>query len=410
MLSRAPIVKQGRLVLVPVVGILAGLFALSALEGCMGSDAHAQAAPAAPSVTVSLPLSRSVVEWDEYVGRFAPSETVDVRPRVSGEIVERHFRDGQTVKKGDLLFTIDPRPFQAADAEARASVASAQSALDLAKTDLGRATRLQGDEAVSAGELDSLRAKMQAADANLKGAQARLASRALDLEFTQIRAPISGVVSDRRIDVGNQVVGGEGASSTLLTTINALDPINFVFDASEALYLKGQRARGDSHTAPTVEVRLQDEANYEWKGTVDFVDNGLDPHSGTIRGRATFANPKKLLMPGMVGDMRLANGSGDVKALLVPDAAVQNDQARKTVLVVNESNTLVARPVGVGPVVNGLRVVRTGLSPSDRVVIEGMALVPPGTKVTPVQGHIADVQATPAEPSVPIAAQVTIAQ
>ncbi|TZG27976.1 efflux RND transporter periplasmic adaptor subunit [Sphingomonas montanisoli] len=363
-----------------------------------------------PVVTVASPIAREVTEWDSYVGRFAASQSVEVRPRVAGQIVARHFTDGDTVRKGAALFTIDPRPFTAALAEARAAAASARSTLALARADLARADRLKGDEALSTGELDGLRARVQAAEAGLAGADARIRARALDVEFTVVRAPITGRVSDRRVDIGNLVAGGEGGAATLLTTINALDPIYFGFDASEALFLKAQRHRQAGAPAPTVEVRLQDEPDYRWKGKINFTDNGLDNRSGTIRGRAVLDNPKGFLTPGMFGNMRLANAD-KVRALLVPDAAVQTDQARKILFVVAKDGTIAAKPVVLGPVVDGLRVIRSGADLRDRVVIEGMQSVMPGAKVDVKPGRFApDKEAAPAAISAPASAQATFAR
>ena len=363
-----------------------------------------------PVVTVANPIAREVTEWDTYVGRFAASQSVEVRPRVAGQITARHFKDGDTVRKGEPLFTIDPRPFTAALAEARAAAASARSTLALARADLARADRLKGDEALSTGEMDGLRARVQAAEAGLAGADARIRARALDVEFTVVRAPITGRVSDRRVDIGNLVAGGDSAAATLLTTINALDPIYFGFDESEALFLKAQRNRQAGTAAPSVEVRLQDEPNYRWKGKIDFTDNGLDRSSGTIRGRAVLDNPKGFLTPGMFGNMRLANG-GKVRALLVPDAAVQTDQARKILLVVGKDGTIEAKPVQIGPVIDGLRVIQSGATPRDRVVIQGMQSVMPGAKVDAKPGTFAaDKETAPAPISAPAAAQATFAR
>jgi RND family efflux transporter MFP subunit len=359
-------------------------------------------------VTTATPLTRDVTQWDDYVGRFAPSRTVEVRPRVSGQVATLNFRDGDVVRKGQLLFTIDQRPFLAAQAGARADVASARSTLDLARADLGRAERLTGDDAISAGEIDQLRARLRAGQAALAGAEARLRERSLDVEWSEVRAPIAGRISDRRADVGNLVTGGQGNAATLLTTINALDPIYFAFDASEALFLKAQRDRREGRGGTAVQIRLQDEPDYRWRGTLDFTDNGLDPRSGTIRGRATIANPGSFLTPGLFGNMRLASG-GRMRALLVPDAAVQTDQARKTVLVVGRDGAVVAKPVVLGPVVEGLRIVRSGLAPDDRVVIEGMQGAAPGTKVNAHPGRIVPDAAPPAPDAAPIAGQATFA-
>lgn len=374
-------------------------------------EAQASAAPVA-TVGIAAPLSRDVTQWDDYVGRFAPSQAVEIRPRVSGAITAIHFHDGDIVRRGQLLFTIDQRPFRAALAEAQANAASARSNLALAAADYARVQRLTGDEAVSASEVDSLRARLQAAQAALAAAQARTHLRELDMEFTQVRAPISGRVSDRRIDIGNLVGGGEGANATLLTTINALDPIYFTFDASEALFLKAQRDRQAGEGATPVEVRLQDETDYRWKGKLDFTDNGLDPRSGTIRIRATFANPDLFLAPGLFGNMRLASG-GTLPALLVPDTAIQSDQARKTVLVVGGDDTVAAKPVELGPVVDGLRIIRSGLTPQDRVIVGNVQAAMPGTKVATRPGRIVPQAPSPTpldRPTAPQAAQATFAR
>ncbi|WP_336963034.1 efflux RND transporter periplasmic adaptor subunit [Sphingobium aquiterrae] len=376
-------------------------------------QAEAAVSPLA-TVGIAAPLLSKVVQWDDYVGRFAPSQTVDVRPRISGPVTAIHFRDGDIVQKGQLLFTIDQRPFLATLAEARANVASARSALALAQADYARVSRLTGDEAVSASEIDALRARLQAAQAALAAADARARQRALDVEFTQVRAPISGRVSDRRVDIGNLVSGAEGANASLLTTINALDPIYFSFDASEALFLKSQRDRANGAAGSDVEIRLQDEGDYRWKGKLDFTDNGLDPRSGTIRGRAVLFNHDLFLTPGMFGNMRLSNG-GKVNALLVPDEAIQSDQARKTVLVVGKDDVVTAKPVELGPLVDGLRIIRSGLAASDRVVISNLQSAMPGAKVAPRQASIKPLPETAgkdgtAGSAAPAAAQATFAR
>lgn len=372
------------------------------------ADAPAMAMPT-PTLGVAAPLATQVVEWDDYIGRFAPSQNVEVRPRIGGQIVGRHFRDGDIVGKGQLLFTIDPRPYRAALAEAQAGVASARSALALAKADLARASRLSGDEAISAGEIDALKARAAAAAAALAAAQARASQRALDLEFTQVRAPIAGRISDRRTDTGNLVAGGDSASATLLTTINALDPIYFNFDASEALFLKAQRERAAGKGDTQVEIKLQDESEYRHKGRLDFTDNGLDTRSGTIRSRAVLANPGLFLAPGLFGSMRLSHG-GTVPALLVPDEAIQSDQARKTVLVVGRDGTVAAKPVVLGPVTQGLRVIRSGLAPQDRVVVTNLQAAMVGAKVNVRPEVIKPAKPAASTPvQAPAAAEVTIA-
>jgi RND family efflux transporter MFP subunit len=387
--------------------IIAPVALLASGYGLVHRSTPAMAAPRLPTVTVATPVQRDVTEWDDYVGRFEPSRSVEIRPRVSGAVVAIHFTDGQIVKAGQPLFTIDPRPYAAALAEARAGIATASSDLALARADYERALKLVDVDAVSKSEVDRLHAKVQAASAGLAGAQARVRARALDMEFTVVRAPIGGRISDRKIDVGNLVAAGEGANATLLTTINALDPIYFSFDGSEALFLKAKRA--GAGTASPVEIRLQDETDYRWKGALDFTDNGLDPKSGTIRGRAVLSNPGLFLVPGMFGNMRLSSG-GTTRAMMVPDTAIVTDQARKTVLVVAKDGTVAAKAVLLGPVVDGLRVIRSGLTNTDRVVITGTQMAMPGSKVQTLAGRIKPAVST-AAPSIapPTSGQATLA-
>ena len=388
------------------LGIVALLLLATAGAGSYlaADDAQAVAPPPPPDVTVSQPLQRAITEWDDYTGRFEASQAVDIRPRVSGQLVTVHYRDGDIVRKGQLLFTIDQRPFQAALAEARARAAAAETQLALARSEYARAARLVDDDAISREEVDALRAAAKSAEASVAAAQAAVRSRQLDLDFTQIRAPATGRISDRRVDVGNLV----GANDTLLTTLLALDPIYFRFDGSEALYLKGLRERG-AGAAQQVEIRLQDEADYNWRGKVDFTDNAIDPGSGTMRGRAVIANPDYFLAPGMFGNMRLTSG-GSVDALLVPDAAVRTDQARKVVFVVAADGTVAARPVVPGPMVGGLRSIREGLKPDDRVVIRGVQFAMPGARVNARPGRIDPPAQLAAAPALPApASQATLA-
>lgn len=393
-------------VLLPLIGLLVLWLAIKVWSG------SSEAAPPPPSVvTVATPLSAMVTDWDDYTGRFEASQAVEVRPRVSGQLVGVHFKDGDIVRKGQLLFTIDPRPFAAQLAEVRAQVASAATALTLARADLARAQRLIADEAVSAQEVDSLRARVQSAQAQLAAAQAQVRSRALNVEFTRIVAPVTGRVSDRRVDVGNLVAGDSAANATILTTINALDPIYFSFDGSEALYLKQRRAQEQNGgaAAQEVEIRLQDEAGYNWRGRVDFTDNAIENGSGTIRARAVIANPNYFLVPGMFGNMRMGSGVAH-QALLVPDAAVVTDQARKVVYVVGKDGTGTAKPVQVGALVDGLRVIRSGIRPSDRVIIQGTQFVQPGAPLKPVAGRIVPTKPPAvAAVSAPAASQATLA-
>ena len=391
--------KRAAYAALPIAGLI-----LFAGYGLIGHD-KAQAGPQPlPTVTVSQPLQKSIVEWDDYVGRFEASQAVEIRPRVSGALVAIHFKDGEIVHKGQLLFTIDPRPFAAALAQARAGVASAATALSLARADLARANRLIADEAVSAEEVDSLKARVQSSEAALAAARAQVEAKRLDVEFT---APVTGRVSDRRVDIGNLVSGDSSANATVLTTVNALDPIYFTFDASEGLYLKQRRQKQGSDQ---VEIRLQDEAGYTWRGRIDFTDNALNDGAGTIRGRAVVANPNYFLTPGMFGNMRLAAG-GARPALLVPDGAVVTDQARKIVYVVNgKDGSVETRPVDAGPLLNGLRVIRSGLQPRDRVVISGVQFAATAPKVQAMAGRIEpDAVAPSIAVSTPVASQATLA-
>jgi RND family efflux transporter MFP subunit len=374
-----------------------------------GAGRGALPAPAIPNVNVAAPLSRDITEWDDYIGRFRASQSVDVRSRVPGQITGIHFTDGQMVKKGQLLFTIDRRRFQAAQDTARGDIEAARANLALARAQLVRAQKLSGDSALSTDTLDQLRANEQASQGALSSAQGRLRARDLDLEFAEVHAPISGRISDRRVDTGNQVTGTEGADGTLLTTIDAIDPIYFDFDASEALFLKAQRTWQSTGEPAKVEIRLQNETAYCWKGQLDFIDSGLDPRAGTIRGRAILPNPSGLLRSGLFGNMRLAAGY-TARALLVPDAAIRTDQARQIVLVVDDKNFVSAKEVEAGPLVDGLRVIRSGLSANERVLVDGAGIVP-GVAVNP---HETAITLQPSAPIVadqlPASAEATIAQ
>ncbi|MHA6316357.1 efflux RND transporter periplasmic adaptor subunit [Altererythrobacter sp. CAU 1778] len=365
---------------------LAALLVVVAGWWLLGGGAPAPAAPPVPVVTAAAPLQQQVTQWDEFVGRFRASRSVEVRPQVSGQITRVHFTDGQFVRQGAPLFTIDSRSLRAALAEARAEVARMQSALALSRDNLARAQRLIAEDAVAATEIDRLRAEVRSNEAGLEVARARVSSRSIDVGFTTVRAPISGRISDRRIDAGNLVSGGGGESATLLTTINAVDPVYFEFAGSEALFLKARREGLDKGTP--VDIQLQDESDYKWHGTLDFTDNGLDDQSGTIRARAVVRNGEGFLAPGLFGRMRLATG-GTRNALLVPDTAVTTDQTRKLLLVVGKDGTVAARTVTLGPLVGNLRVIESGLNRDDRVIIKGVQMAMPGQKVRAELGRIA---------------------
>jgi RND family efflux transporter MFP subunit len=340
---------------------LAGLATLAvALSGCGRPEGPPQMPPA--QVSVATPLRQSVVDWDDFTGRFEAPERVEVRARTSGYLQDTHFREGQFVRKGQLLFTLDPRPAQALLSAARAQA-------QLAASDLARAETLLKAQAISKEEYDNRRAANEVAQATAR-------ARALDLEFTRVTAPTSGVVSDRRVDPGNVISGG-GSTADVLTTIVAITPIHFTFDASEAQLLKTLRQKGQGGQ---VRVRLQDEADYRWTGRIDFTDNAVDDASGAVRMRAVVANPGGFLKPGMFGKARV-EGGGAYDAMLVPEDAIIADGARKAVNVVNGDGTVTLKPVILGPLSEGLRVIRSGVRPDDKVIVNGGSRVMPGAKV-----------------------------
>ena len=382
--------RQLALVALPLLAVVGLAYWL------LGGPRQPAAAMPPAEIAVAFPLQRNIVEYDEFTGRFEPSRSVEIRPRVSGQLAGVHFRDGDYVRAGQLLFTIDPRPFAAALAEAQARAAAARTAAALARAELARAERLIPDEAVSREEIDNLRAAARSAEAGIDAADAVVRQRALDLEFTRVTAPISGKISNRRVDPGSQVSSGAG-TGTLLTTINAVDPIYFTFDVSEGELLKAQRDRAAGETAQMVDIRLQDEPDYRWHGQLDFTDNGIDPASGTIRARAILTNGSGFLTPGMFGSMRLSSGR-PVTALLVPDSAVLTDQAGKMVMTIGKNGQPAPVPVTIGPVIDGLRVIKSGLSPTAKVVIRGQQRMMPGVPIQPKLTKIVPEHSRPASP------------
>ncbi len=355
-------------------------FLLALLAAC-GSGAPEQAPPP-PAVTVAAPLVREVVDWDDYVGRFEAIESVEVKPRVTGYLQSVHFRDGDYVRAGQLLFTIDQRPAQAQLDQARAQLARAQATLVNARTELARSRTLAAQRAASVEEVEARTAAVRAGEAEVAAAGANVRAQGLTLGFTRVLAPISGRISQRRVDPGNAVT----ADDTALTTIVSTDPLHFTFDGSEALLLRYQR-QGGGRVGSAVRIRLQDEAAYARPGRLDFVDNAIDPASGTIQARAVVPNPDGFLRPGMMGRLRLS-ATPPYRALLVPDTAIVTDGVRRLVQVVDREGNVSGRPVVLGPLVGNLRVIRGGLSPRDRVVINGLQRILPGQKVAPRAGRI----------------------
>ena len=356
----------------------------------------ASAQEGAPTIPVSVanPIAKRITQWDEYSGRFQAVESVEVRARVSGFIASVNFKDGQVVREGDLLFTLDKRPFINAVEVARAEIARAKAQVELGETEVERAQPLVKSGTVTQRELDQRRANLNVALASQQAAEASMKNAELNLEWTEVRAPISGRISDKKVDRGNLIVGGQ-AGATLLTTIVSVDPIHIVFDISEAdflrysrLFLSGSRPSTRSVSTP-VRIRLADEKDWSRTAVMDFVDNQLSARSGTLRGRSLVENRDQLLQPGLFARIQLFGG--EVDGLLIPDKAIVSDQARKIVLTVGGGDVVAAKVVTLGPIVDGLRVVTDGLSRDDRVVLDGLAnpMVRPGAKVAPQIGQIA---------------------
>jgi RND family efflux transporter MFP subunit len=371
---------------------LSGLPVLAALTiaGCDKQPA-AGGPPPPPAVTVAKPIQKNLAQWDEYTGRFTALETVEVRARVSGFIDSVNFKEGQVVKKDDLLFIIDQRPYKIAVDQAKADVERGQAKLEIAALDVQRATPLVQNQTVTQREFDTRKSTERDAAGQVASAQAALKQAELNLAWTEVRAPIAGRISDKRVDAGNLITGGQ-SGATLLTVIVSIDPIHFVFDGSEAdfihyLRLAARGARQSSRDAQNpVSVRLADETDFTHTGRMDFVDNVVNPKTGTIRGRAIFDNKDGLLTPGFFGRLRLFGG--EQQTLLVPDAAIASDQSNKVVFAVADDGTVSMKRVELGPITEGLRMVRSGLSPDDRIVIDGLQRARPGQKVKAEDGKI----------------------
>jgi len=361
--------------------------AVALLAAC-GQQQKPQVAPSAPKVTVSIPLQRTIVDHDEYVGRFVPVEMVELRSRVSGYLDKVHFQDGQHVKQGDLLFTIDKRPFQNTLDQATANLETAKSNLVFAEADLARGQLLMRERTISEQVFQQRAQVFRNAQAAVAANEALVRQAALDVEFTDIRAPVSGRIGDRRVTPGNLVTGGASFTTTLLGVIVSTDPIRLEFSFDEASLLRYERLTRDGQNDvtgrgnTTVRAKLIDEPTFSHVGRMDFVDNLIDRATGTIRGRAQFPNPDGLFTPGMFARVQVP-ASASYQAMLLPDAAIGTEQARKYVLVVGEDNTAAQRYVTLGPIADGYRVVKTGLKPEDRVIINGLIRARVGGKVVP---------------------------
>lgn len=343
-------------------------------------------APPPPAVNVAVPLEAEVTDHATFTGRFRAIEQVTIQAHVSGYLSEIHFVDGQMVSAGDLLFVIDPQPFEAAIAQARANVANAQASAELAKLELERGEELVGSGAISRENVDTRQATYESAAAAVAAARAALTSAEVDLSYTRIIAPVTGRISAAEIDIGNLVTAG----SSVLTSIVSVDPIHFVFDVSEGDYLAYTEAFGTSLQATgelgevPVTVSLMGENGAGRRGVIDFVDNAFDTATGTIRLRAVVDNSDGRLVPGLFGKLSMPS-SRPYQALLIPDRAVMADQSNRMVMVVDKDDTVAPRTVELGPLFDGLRVVISGLKPGERIITDGLLLARPGQKVTPTE-------------------------
>jgi RND family efflux transporter MFP subunit len=380
--------------------------ALALLVASCGDQKQANQAPPAPQVTVALPIKRTVFDYDEYVGRFVAVNSVEIRARVSGYLDKIDFTDGQMVKQGDLLFTIDKRPFENALAQARANLTLAQSNLTFTEADFQRAQQLVKDKTITEQSYDQRSQAHRNAEATFNANQAQVKQAELDLQFTELRAPIDGRIGDRRVSVGNLIAGGTGGNATtLLATIVSLDPIRFEFTFDEASFLRYERASKSSQEmadGTKVALKLIDENDYEHAGRMDFIDNVIDRSTGTIRGRAVFDNPKGLFTPGMFARVRVP-GSPPYEALLVPDAAVGTEQTRKFLFVVGADNKVQQKYVELGQATkDNLRVIKSGIGPDDRIIVNGLMRARAGIVVSPKMEGEAAPNSEPKPPAAPV--------
>ena len=372
--------------------ILAGCVALALAGGCHRAEPPA---PPPPKVVVAKPIIRDIVEWDEYTGRTQALEAVEVRPRVTGYVQSIQFADGANVKEGDPLFVIDPRPYEAALAQAKAQVVVTKARLALAQNENARTESLVKQRVISTEEAERRAFARDEASGSLAAAEAAVVAASLDVEWTRVVAPVAGRASRHLVDEGNLVT----ANQTLLTTIVSLDPIHVYFDGDERAYLKyarlaqtGERASSRDVNNP-VEVAVADEAGFPHKGWMDFVDNQFDSDSGTMIGRAILPNSDLLLSPGLFVRIRIP-GSGRHSAILVPDEAIGTDLNQKLVWVIDAENKAQYRAVQIGALHDGLRIVREGVGPEERIVVAGIQKMRPGLVVAPEERAI-DAPASP---------------
>lgn len=361
-----------------IPGVVVALAAAALLQGCSEPQAKS-APPPPPAVSVAPALEREVVYTDEFPGRIEAVESVDVRARVSGYIQSVHFTPGASVRKGDLLFVIDPRPFQAELAHAEASLANTRAQLDLARTELKRSELLLAERATSRREHDDAAAKVRGLEARIKAHEAQVDIARLNLAYTRVTSPIDGRVGKAEITVGN-LVQGEGPGSPTLTTVVSTNPVYAAFEADEAAFLKYIAA---ARAGVSVAVGLADEKGFPHAGRLEFVDNRVDAQSGTVRMRAILQNKEGRFAPGLFARIRIGDSAAPRKAVLVADRAIGTDQSKRFVLVVNGDNKAEYREVRLGRLVDGLRVVEEGLEPGERIVVNGLQRVRPGSPLTP---------------------------
>jgi multidrug efflux system membrane fusion protein len=373
--------------------IAAAAIASGAYFGLSGRhDVKAALTPAAaPIVTVSTPLQHDVDTRMGSLGQFSAIDRVELRAQVGGTLTEIHFKDGQMVRKGDLLFVIDPRPYEIKLAQANAALQTAQARVALANNQLSRASSLRRNEFATQETVDQRTSDQDSAQAAVEDAKARVRDAQLDLEYCRVTAPFSGRIGARQVSIGSLVAGSRAAVSptTLLTTLVSLDPLYLDFDMSESDYLTfaRERARVSGPLANKVAIGLSDENAFAREGTLDFVDNALDRSSGTIHARATVPNHDLFLAPGQFARLRVSVAS-PTPVLLLPDAAVVLDQSQHLVMTIAADGTVAPKIVETGDLRGGLRVVRSGLEASDRVVIDGLVRAVPGMKVAPQDGAI----------------------
>ena len=372
-----------------LAGALAVLIAVAGEQVWRPGEHAAPPPPPPPQVTVSLPLRQTVQETGRFLGQFAAVDSVELRAQVGGTLTAIDFRDGQIVHKGDPLFVIDPRPFEIRLDEAVAQYQTAQAKETLGNVELWRAQQLKRTEFGTAESVDQRAAEQRSDEAAIDSAKAAIQDARLDLEFSRVTAPFTGRIGAHLASVGSLVSGSRGGTSptTLLATIVSLDPIYLDFDMSESDYLAYQQAHHGGAPHDPVDVSLDGDGHYDRHGVLDFIDNAVNRSSGTIRARVTVPNPDLTLTPGQFARLRVALGE-PAPALLVPAAAVIPDQSQQVVMTVAANGTVVPKVVQTGGLYRGLRVIREGLSPDDRVVINGMVRVRPGIKVTPVNGTI----------------------